>query len=75
MAISKKVSDVKLQFRFENGTNSYGQTKYKTVSLSNIKLNASDEQLFDAGTAYAGLTAQVLGGLSRVDVSDLVSTD
>jgi hypothetical protein len=75
MAVSKNVSDVKLRLRFPNGLTSGGKAKYKTVNLSNVKLDVTDEALYEAGNAYAGLVNGELESVSRVDVSDMTSAD
>ena len=68
MAVKKEAYDVKVQIRFENGTDSYG----KTMSLGQIKLGATDQELLDAGTALAGLSSMPLAGIRRIDTGDLV---
>ena len=75
MVVSKNVSDVKLRLRFPNGLTSGGKAKYRTVNLSNVKLDATDEELYEAGNAYAGLVNGELESVSRVDVADMTSAD
>ena len=71
MAAAKNVSDVKLQVRFENGTTASGKAKIQTASISDIKLDPTYQQLYDSGSAYAGLTNLTLESIRRVEVSDL----
>lgn len=71
MAAVKAISDVKLQVRFNNGTTTTGKAAVKTVTLSQVKLDATDQQLLDAGNALAGLSSLPLNGVRRVDTGDL----
>lgn len=71
MAAVKAISDVKLQVRFNNGTTAAGKAAVKTVTLSQVKLDATDQQLLDAGNALAGLSSLTLNGVRQVDTGDL----
>ena len=72
MAAKKNVSDVRLQIRFNNGTTASCKVSVKTLSLGQIKLGATDQELLDAGSALAGLSSLPLEGLRRVETGDLV---
>lgn len=72
MAAKKNVSDVRLQIRFNNGTTASGKVSVKTLSLGQIKLGATDQELLDAGSALAGLSSLPLESLRRVETGDLV---
>ena len=72
MAAKKNVSDVRLQIRFNKGTTASGKVSVKTLSLGQIKLGATDQELLDAGSALAGLSSLPLEGLRRVETGDLV---
>lgn len=52
MAVKKEAYDVKVQIRFENGTNSYGKTAVKTMSLGQIKLGATDRSSWMQGPPW-----------------------
>lgn len=71
MAVNKAIADLKLQVRVEDGTTSAGAAKIKSLSFSNIRLDASDQELMDAGKAIAGITNYPLSGIRRVDTGDL----
>lgn len=71
MAAKKNLTDVKLQIRFNNGTTASGKTAVKSMSLGQIKVDATDQQLLDAGTALAGLSSLPLEGVRRIDTGDL----
>ena len=70
---TKSMIDKKLNIRFENGTTASGKTAIKTTNLSNVKLNATDEDMLEAGTAYASLTSLILDGVRMTDVYDLTN--
>ena len=70
---TKFMIDKKLNIRFENGTTASGKMAIKTTNLSNVKLNATDDEMMEAGTAYASLTSLSLDGVRMTDVYDLTS--
>ena len=71
MTTTKSMIDKKLQIRFDNGVTSTGKAAVKTLSLSNGKLTATDEEMMDAGLAYTALTDEILSGVRMTDVYDL----
>lgn len=71
MAAVKTISDVKLQVRFNNGTTASGAVAVKSLNLSQIRLDATDAQLLEAGTALASLSALTLNGVRRVETASL----
>lgn len=71
MAVKKEINDVKLQIRFENGLTASGKKAIKTMSLGNIKLDSTDQQLLEAGNAVSTLSSLPLEGVRRVEISDL----
>ena len=71
--MNKSMIDKKLNIRLENGTTSTGKTAVKTVSFSNVKLDASDEDMFAAGNAYATLVTLPLESVRMTDLYELTS--
>ena len=71
MTTTKSMIDKKLQVRFENGVTSTGKAAVKTISFSNVKLTASDDDMMNAGLAYTALTDETLSGVRMTDVYDL----
>lgn len=71
MAVQRNIYDLKLQVRVEDGTSASGNVKTKSLNYSNIKLDATDDQLMEAGKAICGVTAYKLAGISRIDTNDL----
>lgn len=70
---TKSMIDKKLNIRFENGTTASGKTAIKTTNLSNVKLDATDDDMMAAGAAYASLTSLTLDGVRMTDVYDLAT--
>lgn len=71
MAATKTMNDIKLQVVVENGTTSTGKRATKNLSFSQINLNATDDQLLEAGKAIAGLLSTSLSGLRLINTYDL----
>lgn len=72
MAVAKELTDLKLQIRVADGTTSAGAAKIKSLSYSNIKLDATDQELMDAGKAIVGITNYLLSGIRCVQTHDMV---
>ena len=75
MEVKKTVSDVKLQVRLNNGTTSGGNIAIKNISLNNLKLDATEQQLIDAGNAVAALVSLPLVGVRRIEDGDLTNEE
>lgn len=71
MAVKKAMTDLKLQIRVEDGTTSAGAAKIKSLSFSNIKLDAAEQALMDAGKAIVGITNYPLSGIRCVQTHDM----
>lgn len=71
MAATKNMTDIKLLVIVENGTTASGKKATKNISFNQIKLNATDDELLDAGKAVAGLLATSLAGMRLVNTYDL----
>lgn len=69
MAATKKLYDIKLQVRVENGTTTTGAKALKSLNLNQIKLDAP--LLLAAGEAVAHLQSQTLSGIRVIDSYDL----
>lgn len=71
MAVAKELTDLKIQIRVEDGLTSAGAAKIKSLSYSNIKLDATDQELMDAGKAIVGMTNYSLAGIRCVLTNDM----
>ena len=72
---TKSMIDKKLNIRFENGTTASGKASVKTTNLSNVKLDATDDDMMEAGSAYASLTSLTLDGVRMTDVYELTTEE
>lgn len=71
MAAKNTINDVVLRIRLENGTKANGGTSVKNVNFTNVKLDATPQQLFDAGTAVSGILSLPLIGIQSITTDDL----
>lgn len=71
MTLEKNRFDTKLVVRVENGTTSTGATAIKALNYSQVKVNASDEELYAAGKVIADLQARPLSGIRLVETYDV----
>ena len=49
MTAKAKMTNLVLQVRVENGTKADGKAAVKNINFSQLKLDATDQQLLDAG--------------------------
>ena len=73
MAIAKTSEESKISIRVVNGTNATGGNVYKTMSFSNVKPTAPDQDIYDVGFSLAGLQSKSLVEIIRADQASLIS--
>jgi len=73
MAVTKTLTDVKLQLRLESETTKNGKVVTKNLNLHKINPSATKGQLFAAGEALAELQTLALSGIRTIDTSKLSS--
>ncbi|AXN38118.1 DUF1659 domain-containing protein [Peribacillus butanolivorans] len=61
-----------LRIDFETGLNEKGSIVFKRRSFSNIKVEATADQLFSAATAIASVQSYPMGEVTRVDTNSLI---
>ncbi|KRF51232.1 DUF1659 domain-containing protein [Peribacillus butanolivorans] len=61
-----------LRIDFETGLNEKGSIVFKRRSFSNIKVEATADQLFSAATAIASVQNYPMGEVTRVDTNSLI---
>ncbi|MFE4426460.1 DUF1659 domain-containing protein [Peribacillus butanolivorans] len=61
-----------LRIDFETGLNEKGSIIFKRRSFSNIKVEATADQLFSASTAIASVQNYPMGEVTRVDTNSLI---
>lgn len=71
MAANATRTDSRLVLRVETGEMKGDTPLLKTVSLSRIKKDASDDALLEAGNALASLQTKTLDAIRRVDTIEL----
>lgn len=73
MAIVKESEESRISIRVVNGTNAAGGNVYKTMSFSNVKPTAPDQDIYDVGFSLAGLQSKSLVEIIRADQASLIS--
>jgi hypothetical protein len=73
MAIVKESEESKISIRVVNGTNAAGGNVYKTMSFSNVKPTATNQDIYDVGFGLAGLQSKSLVEIIRADQASLIS--
>lgn len=66
------IMDSKLRILYDNGLNEKGEQVIKTKTYSNIRKDATAEQLLQAARAIAGLSSQALVNIERADNFELI---
>ncbi|MCA1012612.1 DUF1659 domain-containing protein [Halobacillus halophilus] len=72
MAVSTEIVRSQLQLVLENGQDEKGNTVFRTKSFNNIKMTASEDQLYRVATAMAPLQQHLLYAVERNDNSILI---
>ncbi|MDD3841008.1 MAG: DUF1659 domain-containing protein [Clostridia bacterium] len=73
MALETRAADSRLQLRLDKGTDGDGRRIIRTKTLTRIKHDSADQDLFDVAQAVASLQKNGLVGIIRVDQSELVN--
>lgn len=72
MMAEAMILDSRLRLLFETGLNDKGEPIYKTKTYSNIRKDATADQLSQAAKALAGLSNFPLAGVERADNFEIV---
>ncbi|TYO92295.1 DUF1659 domain-containing protein [Desulfallas thermosapovorans] len=67
MAVDKIPSGTALRMQFQTGVDGDGDPIYRTKSLSNVKTEAQDQDIFDVAQALVQLQEYPLVAVQRVD--------
>lgn len=73
MAVENRPLNARLQIRFITGKNEKGEDIIRTKTLSNVKVDALDQDIYDVASALQGLTSNGVASIRKVEESDLVS--
>jgi hypothetical protein len=71
MAVTKNPVNSTIRISLVIGLNATGGPILRNASLSNVKSEAVDQDLFDVANALVGLQEYQLNGISRLDTADL----
>lgn len=71
MAIIKKVEDVVLKLELDGGVVD-GKQKIKSKRFNKVKLNATDESVYETGLVLSGLQSKTLMNVKRLDEISLI---
>ena len=71
MAVVKTPQDSRIGIKVVNGVNASGANVLKTLSFSNVKAAAADQDLYDVAASIAGLQSKSLVEIIRTDQANL----
>ncbi|MFC7063046.1 DUF1659 domain-containing protein [Halobacillus seohaensis] len=72
MAVTADMVNTQLKLVFENGTDEEGNVTYRRKSFNNVKMVATEEQLYNVAIALEALQQNLLSTIERNDRSILV---
>lgn len=72
MAVTKAPQESRIGIKVVNGVSATGGNVFKTLSFSNVKPAATDQDLYDVGASIAGLQAKSLVAIVRTDEANLI---
>ena len=71
MAVVKTPQESRIGIKVVNGVNASGANVLKTLSFSNVKATAPDQDVYDVGDSIAGLQSKSLVEIIRTDQANL----
>ncbi|MGI6604005.1 MAG: DUF1659 domain-containing protein [Firmicutes bacterium] len=71
MAVQRIPELCQLQLRLQTGTDEGGKPVVRARSFTNVKVNASDQDIYDVGQALASLQIHPLVAVRRIDTGAL----
>lgn len=71
MAITRNTTGMRLGLVVNNGVTSSGAVKTATLSYGNVSLSATDQGLFDIGTAIGGLSDRAVMSIKLTTTAEL----
>lgn len=73
MAVTKAPQKTSLGIKIQTGLNAAGNPVYKTLGFSNIKVTATDDNVYAVGLGLSSLQKFPAVGIMRTDNSNLIS--
>ncbi|MEM5794688.1 MAG: DUF1659 domain-containing protein [Bacillota bacterium] len=61
----------KMKLQFQTGVDGEGNPVYKSKTISKVKTDALEQDVFDTANALGGLCTDSLSAVTRIDDSDL----
>ena len=71
MAVVKTPQDSRIGIKVVNGVSASGANVFKTMSFSNVKPTALDQDLYDVAASIAALQSKSLVEIIRTDQANL----
>ncbi|WP_066633286.1 DUF1659 domain-containing protein [Desulfolucanica intricata] len=71
MAVENVPVGTTLRLQFQTGVDVNGNPVFRNKSLSNVKTDALDQNIFDVAQTLANLQEHILAGLLRIDTARL----
>ena len=73
MAVVKTPQESRIGIVVANGVSATGANLFKTLRFSNVKPNATEQEMYDVAVSLSGLMAAALVEITRTDEADLTS--
>jgi len=73
MAVDKVFQSCGIAIKVQVGVNEKGVLVMKNVHFSGVQAAVSDQDLYDAGVALAGLQKHAFQGVARTETFELIS--
>ncbi len=61
----------KMKLQFQTGVDGEGNPVYRSKTISKVKTDAIDQDVFDTANALGALCADILSAITRINDSDL----
>lgn len=73
MAASKVPQTCSLGIKVQTGTNAAGSAVYKTLNFGNVKVDATDQDIYDVAAGISSLQNYPASAFTRTDHSYIIS--
>lgn len=71
MAVNSKINSSKVKLELQNGLDEYGKNIIKSKTLSQVKVDSSDENIYDSMLVFTGLQQLPLVAVKRIDEKEI----
>ncbi|MCE5285175.1 MAG: DUF1659 domain-containing protein [Pelosinus sp.] len=73
MAASKVPQSCSLGIKVQTGTNAAGSAVYKTFNFSNVKVDATDQDVYDVAIGIGSLQTYPVSAVTRLDHANIIN--